>query len=124
MSAQTANKLNEQAGLLVIYMAKHQVGSELAKVKDRIIKVAKQRGEDVDILIDVSDVRTSEESANTVARTFFEDLPFKHMAVFGGSRAVNVGIKLVLNLFISPGAGEVKLFRSEQKARDWLKSVA
>lgn len=122
MKASTANQIHEQDGLLIIYMAHHQIGDELMKLKDSIISYSEKSGRDVDILVDVSDVRTSEESANSVARTFFKDLPFRYMAVYGGNRAVNVGIKLVLNLFISMGAGEVHLFKTESKAREWLEA--
>lgn len=122
MKASTANQIHEQDGLLIIYMAPHQIGDELIKLKDSISSYSEKFGRDVDILVDVSDVRTSEESANSVARTFFKDLPFRYMAVYGGNRAVNVGIKLVLDLFISMGAGEVRLFKTESKAREWLEA--
>lgn len=122
MSGKNANTIHEQDEFLVVRMAEHQVGSELQKLKDHIIERAEALGYDLDILVDVSGVKTSEEGANTVARTFFKDLPFKHMAVFGGSKAVNVGIKLILNLFISMGVGEVKLFKTENKAKEWLQN--
>lgn len=122
MKASIANQIHEQNGLLIIYMAKHQTGDELTKLKDSIIRYSQKSGNDVDILVDVSDVKSSDESANSVARTFFKDLPFRYMAVYGGNRAVNVGIKLILNLFISMGAGEVRLFKTELKAREWLES--
>ena len=122
-TANFANKIKEQDGLLIVYMAEHQVPEELEALKANIIAYAKKFGHDADILVDVSGIKTSDEGANKVARTFFKDLPFRHMAVYGGTRAVNVGIKLILNLFISPGVGEVKLFKTEIKARAWLESV-
>lgn len=123
MKAETANEIIEQDGLLVIYMAEHQTGKGLRKLKDDITYHASSDIDGLDILVDLSAVKTSEEGANSVARTFFKNLPFRNMAVFGGSKAVNVGIRLILNLFISPGVGEVKLFKNETQARAWLESV-
>ena len=120
MSAKTANTVSAQESLLVVRMAEHQLGLELEKLKALITKSSLKHGGELDILIDVSKVKVSDEDAATVARAFFKNLPFRHMAVFGGSTAVNVGIKLILNLFISPGVGEVKIFKSEEKARSWL----
>lgn len=121
MKASSANQITEQDGLLVIYMAEHQTGDGLQSLKNSIIK--RTARSEIDILVDVSAVKSSEDGANSFARTFFKDLPFRYMAVFGGSRAVNVGIRLILNLFISPGVGEVKLFKDESQARSWLESV-
>lgn len=123
MNVSAVNEVNEQDGLISVAMAEHQTGIELEKLKQKITSNAAEYGEEVDVIVDVSKVKTSDEAANTVARSFFKDLPFKHMAVYGGNRAVNVGIKLILNLFISMGVGEVKLFKTEVKARAWLESV-
>lgn len=120
MEASFKNKSFEENGLLVVCMAAHQTGPELEALKRRISRFAGQQKRDVDVLVDVSAVETSDETANASARSFFKDLPFRRMAVYGGSRAVNVGIRLVLNLFISMGEGEVKLFKSEEQARKWL----
>lgn len=120
MGSSIKNKSSEENGLLIVRMASHQAGPELEALKHRIIRFGRQQKGDIDILVDVSDVKTSDEAANQFARSFFKDLPFRRMAVYGGSRAVNVGIRLILNLFISMGEGEVKLFKSEEQARKWL----
>lgn len=120
MSADTQNIVEYKDRILQVRMAKHQTGSELVRLKSQIVKTAEERGEDIDVLVDVSKVETSDEHANEVAKKFFEGLPFRRMAVFGGSPVVNAGIRLVLNLFISRGAGEVKIIKSEEKARQWI----
>ena len=123
MTNGTTNKVTKQKDLLVVCMAEHQSGTELEKLKKLILKHSVAKSGALDILVDVSDVKTSDERANSVAKTFFKHLPFRRMAVFGGSRVVNVGIRLILNLFISPGVGEVKIFKSEEKARRWLAEI-
>lgn len=121
MSVNTANKVTMQRGLLVICMAEEQTGSELAKLKSLIIKTGLTYDENLDILVDASAIKTLEESTITVAKSFFKGLPFRSMALYGGNLTVNVGLMLVLNIFSSPGVGEVKIFKTEEKARAWLK---
>lgn len=120
MNADAQNTVEYRDCMLHVRMAKHQTGSELVRLKSQIVKTAGEKGEDIDVLVDVSEVETSDEHANQVAKTFFEGLPFRRMAVFGGSAAVNIGIRLVLNLFISRGVGEVRIIASEEKARQWI----
>lgn len=122
MGEETINTASYKDRVLLVCMAKKQVGPELVKLKSLIVKTAESNAEDIDILVDVSKVEESDEDANAVAKTFFEGLPFRRMAVYGGSHVVNVGIRLILNLFISKGVGEVKFFKTEEKARQWIKS--
>ncbi|MBA3758093.1 STAS/SEC14 domain-containing protein [Candidatus Saccharibacteria bacterium] len=120
MSVNTANTLTLQRGLLVICLAEQQTGHELAKLKTLIIKTGQTYDENLDILVDASAIKTSEENTITVARSFFIELPFRSMALYGGNLTVNVGLRLVINIFSSPGMGEVKIFKTEEKARAWL----
>lgn len=123
MSVSSTNSLKQEGELLVVHMAEQQTGNELRRLKNYIVKLAEEQGREINILVDVSQVKKSDEGANSFAKVFFKGLPFRHMAVYGGSRAVNVGIRLVLNLFMSPGVGEVKLFKTEAKARHWLENI-
>lgn len=90
---------------------------DIADLREDIIKLSE--GKPRNILVDLHGV-TGREEMPTNLHDFFDGLPFKRYAIYGGAPPSVVRTKHLVNSL--PDNPNLRFFRNEEDARAWLES--
>jgi hypothetical protein len=100
-----------------VKLTEAQTAETLMLLKEQIIEWSKDRH--YNIIVDVVEARLGTKETRLASERFFEGLPYRRFAIWGGSPPINLSIKLLVEAHAD---GEhVRMFRREEDARVWLK---
>lgn len=99
-----------------VTLAPLQEPVDLEYVKQKIIELSADKT--YNILVNLDYIQSAGRTPDSLKNSFFNDLPFRKYAVFGGSPAVGLSTKTLFNKVADPE--KVKFFRHEEDARAWL----
>jgi hypothetical protein len=116
------NTVSKQGRLIVVDIRGAQTGPSIAKLKADITEISRRSASGkLNVLVNLDGVTAADDDSAEEAKKFFVNLPFKRMAIYGGSALVSMSTKILIRFLVNPD--QVKIFRTETQAREWLESV-
>jgi hypothetical protein len=118
---QAANMVKRHGKEILVSIVGDQTGPSIAGLKADIIRLTDETMfKKLNVLINLDGVTASDDAAAEEARAFFDGLPYRRIAIYGGSPLVSMSTKVMMRFLVN--TDHVKIFRTEQQARDWLDS--
>jgi hypothetical protein len=113
------NKVVAKGNTILIIAVGGQTALTVSVIRERMMKLLKQRKGEVDIIIDLRAVGFPDEGAREEARKFLKILPYRNVAMFGANPFLATIVKVIIKKSLV-ARERVKMFRTEAAAYKWL----